>query len=342
MTAASQPRFGRMIPAMVTPFDENRELDLKRAQELARRLVEGGADSLIINGTTGESPTVFYPQKIELFKAIVAEIDGQVPVIANVGDNCTQDTVDFAREVEQLGVDGFMLVVPYYNKPPQEGLYQHFTTIANAGRAAHHPLQHPGSAARVNMTAETTLRIANECDNVIAVKEASGDMDQVKGHRRRREGRLQRLLRRRLRHLPNHAAWRRRRHLHDRQRRAGAHEEIVDLCAAGEWEKAAEANERLLPLMKGLFATANPILVKEALKLIGFPVPAACACRSSTPRRSSPRPSSRSCARWACCKRAGHRHRTKRQADAPPAVSCFNRDCPFRDALSGAISPPPL
>ena len=95
----SQPRFGRMIPAMVTPFDENRELDLNKAQALAARLVDGGSDSLIINGTTGESPTVFYPQKMELFRAVVEAVGDRVPVIANVGDNCTADTVNFARDV---------------------------------------------------------------------------------------------------------------------------------------------------------------------------------------------------------------------------------------------------
>ena len=83
----SAPRFGRMIPAMVTPFDENLELDLNQARALAARLVEGGADALVINGTTGESPTVFYPQKMKLFEAVVSEVSGQVPIIANVGDN---------------------------------------------------------------------------------------------------------------------------------------------------------------------------------------------------------------------------------------------------------------
>ena len=107
------PRFGRMIPAMVTPMKDNLDLDLDRAQELADRLVKGGAVSLIINGTTGESPTVFYPDKIELFKAVVAAVDGRIPVIANVGDNCTADTVGFASDVAKLGVDGFMCVVPY-------------------------------------------------------------------------------------------------------------------------------------------------------------------------------------------------------------------------------------
>ena len=109
---SQEPRFGRMIPAMVTPFDQDRELDLDRTQELAVRLVDGGSDALIISGTTGESPTVFYPQKMKLFAAVVEAVGDRAPVIANVGDNCTADTADFARDVEKLGVDGFMCVVP--------------------------------------------------------------------------------------------------------------------------------------------------------------------------------------------------------------------------------------
>ena len=145
---------------------------------MARRLVENGADALIINGTTGESPTVFYPQKMKLFEAVVSEIDGEVPVIANVGDNCTADTVDFARDVQKLGVDGFMLVVPYYNKPPQEGLYQHFKTIAGSIDLPCILYNIPGRCV-INMTAETTLRLANEVDNIVAIKEASGNLEQV-------------------------------------------------------------------------------------------------------------------------------------------------------------------
>ena len=178
MTAATEPRFGRMIPAMVTPFDENLELDLDQVRALARRLVDGGSDALIINGTTGESPTVFYPQKMKLFEAVVSEVKGEVPIIANVGDNCTADTVDFARDVQKLGVDAFMLVVPYYNKPPQEGLYQHFKTIADAVDLPIILYNIPGRTG-INMLPETTLRLANDCENIVAIKEASGDLDQV-------------------------------------------------------------------------------------------------------------------------------------------------------------------
>lgn len=268
---SQEPRFGRMIPAMVTPFDENRELDVDKVQALAARLVDGGSDSLIINGTTGESPTVFYPQKIELFRAVVEAVGDRVPVIANVGDNCTADTVDFAREVAELGVDGFMCVVPYYNKPPQEGIYQHFRTIANAVELPIILYNIPGRCV-VNMEAETTLCLARECANVVAVKEASGKLDQVKAIV---EGAPEGFAV----YSGDDAA------TFDIMRLGGAGvistignvaparmKEIVDLCAAGDWEAAAAANEALMPLMKGLFETSNPILVKEALKLLGFPV----------------------------------------------------------------------
>ena len=268
---SQEPRFGRMIPAMVTPFDENRELDVDKVQALAARLVDGGSDSLIINGTTGESPTVFYPQKIDLFRAVVEAVGDRVPVIANVGDNCTADTVDFAREVAELGVDGFMCVVPYYNKPPQEGIYQHFRTIATAVELPIILYNIPGRCV-VNMEAETTLRLAHECANVVAVKEASGKLDQVKAIV---EGAPEGFAV----YSGDDAA------TFDIMRLGGAGvistignvaparmKEIVDLCAAGDWEAAAAANEALMPLMKGLFETSNPILVKEALKLLGFPV----------------------------------------------------------------------
>lgn len=168
MTQQTTP-FGRMIPAMVTPFDANLELDLPRAAQLADRLVEGGSSALVVNGTTGESPTVFYPQKIKLFQTVVEAVAGRVPVIANVGDNCTADTVEFAADVAPLGVDAFMCVVPYYNKPPQEGLYQHFKTIANSTELPIILYNIPGRCS-INMSAETTLRLANDCENIIAVK----------------------------------------------------------------------------------------------------------------------------------------------------------------------------
>lgn len=268
---SQEPRFGRMIPAMVTPFDQNRELDLDRAQELAVRLVDGGSDALIVNGTTGESPTVFYPQKMKLFEAVIEAVHGRVPVIANVGDNCTADTIDFAKDVEKLGVDGFMCVVPYYNKPPQEGMYQHFCSIAKSVELPIVLYNIPGRCV-VNMSAETTLRLARDCENIVAVKEASGNLEQIKAII---EGAPEGFV---VYSGDDSATY-------DIMKLGGVGvvstignvaparmKEIVDLCATGNWEAACIANERLMPLMTGLFETSNPILVKEALKLLGFPV----------------------------------------------------------------------
>lgn len=271
MNTVTEPRFGRMIPAMVTPFDENLDLDLKQARALARRLVDGGSDALVINGTTGESPTVFYPQKMKLFEAVVAEVGGEVPIIANVGDNCTADTVDFACDVQELGVDAFMLVVPYYNKPPQEGLYQHFKTIANAVDLPCILYNIPGRCV-INMTAETTLRLANDCENIVAIKEASGNLEQVAAIiKDAPEGfdvysgddsltyEMMKLGAAGVISTAGNVA-------------PGRMKEITDLCAAGNFEEAKKAHDAFLPLMDELFVTANPIMVKEALNLSGFPV----------------------------------------------------------------------
>lgn len=271
MNTPVEPRFGRMIPAMVTPFDENRELDLKQARALARRLVDGGSDALVINGTTGESPTVFYPQKIKLFEAVVSEVGGEVPIIANVGDNCTADTVDFAQDVQKLGVDGFLLVVPYYNKPPQEGLYQHFKTIAESVDLPCLLYNIPGRCV-VNMTAETTLRLAHDVENIVGIKEASGDLDQVAAIVKDAPAGfdvysgddsltydIMKLGAVGVISTAGNVA-------PDRMK------EITTLCAQGNFEEAKKAHDAFLPFMDELFITANPIMVKEALNLIGFPV----------------------------------------------------------------------
>ena len=271
MSSISEPRFGRMIPAVVTPFDDNKELDLDRARALAARLIEGGSDALIINGTTGESPTVFYPQKMKLFEAVVSEVAGQIPVIANVGDNCTADTVEFAQDVQKLGVDGFMLVVPYYNKPPQEGLYQHFKTIANSVDLPCILYNIPGRCV-INMTPETTLRLANDVDNIVAIKEASGNLEQVAEIVNNKPADFD------VYSGDDSLTY-------DIMKLGGVGvistignvaparmKEIVDLCSQGKFEDALKAHEALLPLMDELFITSNPIMVKEALNLLGFPV----------------------------------------------------------------------
>jgi len=267
----STPRFGRMITAMVTPFTADLDLDLPRAAELALKLIDDGSDALVVCGTTGESPTVFYPQKIELFKAIVEAVGGRVPIIANAGDNCTADSVDFARDVERLGVDAIMAVVPYYNKPPQEGLYRHFRTIAEAVDLPVLMYNIPGRCV-INMTAETTLRLAHDVENIVAVKEASGNMSQIGEVASGAPDGFEVLSGNDEDTLPlmalggtgvisvvSHVAGPR-------------FKEMVEAQAAGDHTKALRIHLELLPLMKALFMTSNPIMVKKGLELQGFPV----------------------------------------------------------------------
>jgi 4-hydroxy-tetrahydrodipicolinate synthase len=264
-----QAAFGPFIPAMVTPFDKERELDCTRAEELVERLISGGSDALLVNGTTGESPTVFYSQKIELFKAVLGANAGRVPVIANVGDNSTADSAAFARDVAKLGVDGVMCVVPYYNKPPQDGLYRHFRKIAASVDLPVILYNIPGRCV-INMTSETTLKLAHEVENIVAIKEASGLLDQITNiikdapagfcvYSGDDEATLP------IMNLGGHGVI----------STAGnvipaLMKELVLNLAAGNNDAALRLHRRLLPLMRALFLTANPIMVKEAMKLSGF------------------------------------------------------------------------
>jgi 4-hydroxy-tetrahydrodipicolinate synthase len=267
----ADPRFGRLITAMVTPFTPELELDLPRAAELADRLLTSGTQSLVVCGTTGESPTVFYDQKMDLFRAVLDAVDGRGAVIANAGDNCTADSVEFAQQVAALGVDGIMCVVPYYNKPPQEGMYRHFRTIAESVDVPVILYNIPGRCV-VNMTAETTLRLAHDVDNIVAVKEASGNLAQIAEIVNGAPGGFEVLSGDDEMTLPlmgvggtgviSVAS-----HVAGAQLRA-----MVDAQADGDHTKALSLHLRLLPLFKALFMTSNPIMVKDSLAQCGFPV----------------------------------------------------------------------
>ncbi|MHB9003804.1 MAG: 4-hydroxy-tetrahydrodipicolinate synthase [Coriobacteriia bacterium] len=267
----SQPRFGRMITAMVTPFGPNNELDLNRAATLADRLLSSGSDGLVVCGTTGESPTVFYDQKLELFRAVIDAVGGKAPVIANAGDNCTDDSVEFARKVAAMGVDAIMAVVPYYNKPPQEGLYRHFKAIADTVDVPVILYNIPGRCV-INMEPDTILRLANDCENIVAVKQANADLSQVAAIIDGAPDGFEVLSGDDELTLPmmasgasgvisvmSHVAGPR-------------FKEMIDAQVAGDHTRALRIHLELLPLMKALFITANPIMVKKALELTGFPV----------------------------------------------------------------------
>lgn len=264
-------RFGRMITAMVTPFTDDLALDLPRAAQLADRLLDQGSDALVVCGTTGESPTVFYDQKIELFKTVIEAVDGRASIIANAGDNCTDDSVQFARKVVSLGVDAIMAVVPYYNKPPQEGLYRHFCAIANSVDVPVILYNIPGRSV-INMEPATILRVARDCENVVAVKQANADLSQTAAILAEApEGFMVYAGDDELT-LPmmglggtgvisviSHVA-------------GSRFKEMIEAQSVGDHTRALRIHLELLPLMKALFMTANPIMVKKALELQGFPV----------------------------------------------------------------------
>lgn len=267
----STPRFGRMITAMVTPFADDNSLDLPRAGELATRLLDSGTDALVVCGTTGESPTVFYDQKMDLFRAVIEAVGGRAPVIANAGDNCTDDSVAFARKVVDLGVDAIMAVVPYYNKPPQEGLYRHFRAIAESVDVPVILYNIPGRCV-INMEPDTILRLAHECDNIVALKQANNDLSQTAAILADAPEGFEVLAGDDELTLPlmglggtgvisvlSHIAGPR-------------FKEMIVAQAQGDHTRALRIHIELLPLMKALFLTANPIMVKKALELTGFPV----------------------------------------------------------------------
>jgi 4-hydroxy-tetrahydrodipicolinate synthase len=270
-TLMTTVRFGRMITAMVTPFTADLELDLPRAQELALKLLDEGSDALVVCGTTGESPTVFYPQKIELFEAVIEAVGGRAPILANVGDNCTADSVEFARKVVALGVDAIMAVVPYYNKPPQEGMYQHFCTIASAVEVPVIMYNIPGRCV-VNMEPETVLRVARDCENVVGLKQANADLSQTAAIIAGAPDGFEIFAGDDELTLPmmglggtgvisvvSHVAGVR-------------FKEMVNAQISGDHTRALRIHLELLPLMKALFMTSNPIMVKEGLRLQGFDV----------------------------------------------------------------------
>lgn len=263
-------KFGAVLTAMVTPFDQNLQVNYQGAQELAVRLLESGSNGVVVAGTTGESPTLTKKEKLELFRAVVEAVGGRGTVIAGTGSYDTAESVELTKEAEKTGVDGIMIVAPYYNKPSQEGLYQHFRAIA-AGTALPVIIYNIPGRTGVNITVDTLSRLA-EVDNIVAVKEASGSLSQNSE------------IYEKLPHefliysgddsltLPilsiggvgviSVAA-----HIVGRK--------IQDLIAAfrkGDPAAAARINAELGPINRALFVTTNPTMVKTACNMLGFKV----------------------------------------------------------------------
>src|SRR3981189_3761234 len=165
---------GQLLTAMITPFKKDGSVDYESAEKLAAMLVADGSDGVVVSGTTGESPALTHDEKVELLKVIKKAIPGK-SVVAGTGSNDTHHSVKLSERAMKAGADALLAVVPYYNKPPQEGMFQHFKAISEVGPTIMYNIQ--GRTA-INMTAATTLRCA-ELPGIIGVKEASGDMNQI-------------------------------------------------------------------------------------------------------------------------------------------------------------------
>ena len=261
---------GRLITAMVTPFDEQGHVDYEQAKRLAKALLDSGSDGLILSGTTGESPTLSTEEKLRLYAEVKAAVGNRGAIIAGTGTYNTAESVEMSKEAEREGVDGLLLVVPYYNKPPQEGLYQHFKTIAGSVNI---PciVYNVTSRTSLNMTHETTIRLS-EIENIVGVKEAGSDMDQIT---RIIDGAK-----------PGFLVW----SGNDNETfyimatggygvvSVASHlvgsqiKQMMGYLLEGDVEKAAAEHRRLLPLFKVLFIVSNPIPVKHSLNHVGFSV----------------------------------------------------------------------
>lgn len=169
--------FGRVLTAMITPFTATGEVDYPEVKKLAAYLVEHGNDGLVICGTTAETPTLTHEEKINIVKAVKEAVGDKTQIIVGTGTNDTRSTIEATKEMEALGADGILLVVPYYNKPSQEGLYHHFKAAAEATSLPVVLYNIPGRSG-INMAPETIARLA-EIKNIVAVKEASGNLEQV-------------------------------------------------------------------------------------------------------------------------------------------------------------------
>ena len=263
-------QIGRLLTAMVTPFDSEGRVDYAQARKLALALVASGSDGVVVAGTTGESPTLTPDEQTLLFAEIKEALDGVGDVVAGTGSNSTAEAVKYTEDATKVGADAVLSVVPYYNKPPQEGLYRHFKAIAESTDL---PviLYNVTSRTAINMSAETVIRLS-EFPNIVGIKEAGGDLGQA-AHiiRDARPGFLvwsgnddQTYP---MMAMGGYGIISVASHLIGNQIKA-----MMGLTLEGDLERAAAEHRRLLPLFQGLFVLANPIPVKYAVNKAGFNV----------------------------------------------------------------------
>lgn len=260
--------FGKVLTAMITPFNDDYSVNFTQAQRLARYLVDNGSDGLVVAGSTGESATLSKDEKLKLFDSVLEAVGDKAVVIAGTGSNDTRASVEMTKEAEKIGVHGAMLVGPYYNKPPQEGYYQHFKTIAESTVLPLIVYNVPGRTGS-NILPSTIARLS-EIKNIVAVKEASGSLDQVSEIVRSTAKEFMVYSGDDSLTLPimsiggagiiSVAA-----HIVGKQMQI-----MLKAFADGDVNKAQSIHAELLPFFKVIFVTTNPIPIKAAVNLLGL------------------------------------------------------------------------
>lgn len=263
--------FGRVLTAMITPFQADGRVSYDMAEKLAIHLIENGTDTLVVCGTTGESPTLTWDEEYELFQVIQKAVSGRAKVIAGTGSNSTKEAIAATEKANKLGLEGTLQVVPYYNKPPQEGLYHHFRAIAEASPNLSMVLYNIPGRTGQNMTPETITRLS-EIPNIVAVKEASGNLDQVSLIRRSTAADFLIYSGDDSLTLPMLAVGATgvisvASHLVGNQI-----QQMIQAFEQGQIKTATQIHLDLFPLFKALFVTTNPIPIKAALQLQGWQV----------------------------------------------------------------------
>ncbi len=261
---------GRLLTAMVTPFDQKGDVDYTQAKTLARALLISGSDGLVVAGTTGESPTLTRQEQTRLFVEVKEAVMDTGSVIAGTGSNSTKEALEYTRDAEEAGVDGVLLVVPYYNKPTQEGLYQHFKTIAE-NTSLPCILYNVPSRTITSLSAETTVRLS-EIPNIVGIKEASGDFEKIasiignaKAGFRVWSGNDADTFH--VLCLGGYGVISVASHLVGLQIKS-----MIQSLVDGNIDAAARQHIKLLPMSTGIFIVANPITIKYGVNIAGLKV----------------------------------------------------------------------
>jgi 4-hydroxy-tetrahydrodipicolinate synthase len=261
---------GRLLTAMVTPFTEKGTVDYEQAKKLALALLESGNDGVVVAATTGEAPTLSWKEELQLFKEIKSAVGKKGTVVAYTGSNSTKEAVENTRKAEKIGVDACLSVVPYYNKPTQEGIYQHFKAVAECTSLPIIMYNIPGRVV-VNMTWETIASLS-QIKNIVGVKEANGDMAHVaQTVNNAREGFLIWSGNDNdtfpIMALGGYGVIGVTTHLVGKQ-----YKRMIDLILANRVQEAAIIHRKLVPLVNALFSAPSPAPIKYALNYIGFNV----------------------------------------------------------------------